>query len=211
MNEESAVPANSAEATRDQQNRLARFARSLAVISSVMLIASLGNSLVAGPDAAPVSAPSRVVHLLATGLAWVTWALLRSPTTRTLRVLHAFDAALTTVLCTCWALLGIGISLREPIEFSVILATTYTLIARSVLVPSSFQRTLAINVASVLPTLAFFYIRKMSFVPHAPPAEVRTFLMFATLWCLVATITAALQSRLLFGLRRRIREAMRLG
>jgi serine/threonine-protein kinase len=63
----------------------------------------------------------------------------------------------------------------------------------------------------VIPTLVFLFTRKMSFVPGAPASQVRTFLMFASLWCLVAVATAALQSRLLYGLRWRIREAMRLG
>ena len=210
MNEDSAVPANSAEVTRDLQDRFSRFARNLAVISGVMLLASLTNAQLVGPDAAPISAPSRLVHVGATVLALVTWLVLRGKA-QSLRVIHTLDAALTFVLCACWALLGIGIAPNEPIEFSVILATTYTLIARSVLVPSTFLRTLVINTASIAPTIAFFFIRKMSFVPNAPASQVQTFLMFATVWCMVAVFAAALQSSLLFGLRRRIREATRLG
>ena len=48
-------------------------------------------------------------------------------------------------------------------------------------------------------------------MPHAPDSQVGVFLMFGPLWCGVAVVTAALQSRLLYGLRQRIREATQLG
>ena len=210
MNEPSAIPQNSAEATRDLQDRLGRFARTTFAISGVMLVASVANTLFAGTDAAPISRPSRILHVFATALTFVVWRLARGRALG-IKTIQVFDAALTPVLCTCWALLGVGISPKEPIEFSIILATTYTLIARSVIVPSSFERTLAISAVSVLPTIVFFWVRRMSFVPDAPAAQVQTFLMFATLWCLVGVFVASLQSRQLYGLRRRIREASKLG
>jgi serine/threonine protein kinase len=210
MSEQSAVPANTAEATRDLQNRLGRFARSLGVISGVMLLASLLGSHVLKVDHAQISVPSRIVHVSAVVLAFGAWLLLRG---RTLEIstIHVLDGALLLTLCSCWALVGLGIAPSEPIEFSVTLATTYTLIARSVIVPSTFWRTFALGSVSIIPALYFIHTRKMSFVPHAPVSQVRTFLMFATLWCLVAVATSALQSRLLYGLRQRIREATKLG
>ncbi|HEY3494856.1 MAG TPA: serine/threonine-protein kinase [Polyangiaceae bacterium] len=210
MSRTSAIPQNSAEATRDLQDRLGRFARTTCVISLVMLVAYVVNAHLEGPGGAPISAPSRVLHLLATVLLIGVWRLTRGKNLA-LRTIEALDAALTIVLCTLWAGFGIGVSPQEPIEFSVILATTYTLIARSVVVPSSFARTLVISSVSVLPTLYFFVTRGMGFVHGAPAAQIRTFLMFAALWCGVAVVTAALQSRLLFGLRARIREASQLG
>jgi eukaryotic-like serine/threonine-protein kinase len=208
--EVSAVPANTAEAVRDLQDRLGRFARTVCVISGVMLAASVANGLTADSGAAPISEVSRLVHVLATALAFVVWRLARGKVL-SVTTIHVLDAVLTPTLCTCWALLGIGISPQEPIEFSVILATSYTLIARSVVIPSTFIRTLAISTVSIAPTILFFVARRMSFVAGAPAAQVRTFLLFAMLWCVVAVLTAALQSRLLYGLRRRIREAGRLG
>ena len=210
MSEPSAVPANTAEATRDLQERVGRYARSLGVVSGVMLVASVGGSLLTGPGATPVSVPSRVVHCLATALAFGVWGWSRGKE-RSLGTIHVFDAVTTVSLCTAWALLGLGIPVTEPIEFSMILAMTYTLIARSVMVPSTFGRTLALGLISVVPTLYLLYSRGMGFVPHAPASQVGVFLMFGTLWCGVAVVTAALQSRLLYGLRQRIREATQLG
>jgi hypothetical protein len=55
----------------------------------------------------------------------------------------------------------------------VILATTYTLIARSVMVPSSFGRTLSISALAVLPPAYFFLRRGMPFVSGASPGRVQ--------------------------------------
>jgi lipid-A-disaccharide synthase-like uncharacterized protein len=189
MSEQSAVPANTAEATRDLQNRLGRFARSLGVISGLMLVASLLGSHVLKVDHAPISVPSRIVHVCAVSLAFGAWLLLRGRTLA-LSTIHALDAALVITLCSCWALVGLGIAPTEPIEFSVTLATTYTLIARSVIVPSTFWRTFVLGTVSIVPALYFIYTRQMSFVAHAPASQVRTFLMFATLWCLVVLAVA---------------------
>src|SRR5688500_13347514 len=137
MSEQSAVPANTAEATRDLQHRLGRFARSLGVISGLMLLASLLGSHVLKVDHAPISIPSRIVHVGAVTLAFGVWLSLRGRTL-SMATIHVLDAALVFTLCSCWALVGLGIAPSEPIEFSITLATTYTLIARSVIVPSTF-------------------------------------------------------------------------
>ena len=99
MSEHSAVPANSAETTRDLQNRLGRFARTLAVISGLMLVASLLSSLLVGPGGSPISVPSRSVHVFAVALALSVWGLMRGKDL-TLRALHALDAALVVTVCT---------------------------------------------------------------------------------------------------------------
>jgi serine/threonine-protein kinase len=91
------------------------------------------------------------------------------------------------------------------------LATTYTLLLRSVMVPSTFARTLWINTVAVIPLLMFFIARGAPFSPDASLEERRVFLLFSGLWAGVAVLTAAMLSRLLFGLRERIREIRKLG
>ena len=66
MSDYGAVPANTAEGTRELQDRLGRFARSLGVISGVMLVASVTNAFLSSADEAPISISSRVVHVAAT-------------------------------------------------------------------------------------------------------------------------------------------------
>src|SRR5215207_10761090 len=100
MSEQSAVPANTAEATRDLQNRLGRFARSLGVISGLMLIASLTGSHLLKIDHAPISVPSRIVHVSAVVLAFAAWLLLRARTLA-LSTIHVLDGVLVFTLCSC--------------------------------------------------------------------------------------------------------------
>ena len=207
---QSRATADSEGATRDLQDRVARFARVTFVISGVMLVASVVTDLASGADWGGVSRAGRTVHVGAQVLLLVAWRLCRGRPLG-VRTIEAFDAALTIVLCTTWALLGLSVPDSEPIESTILLATTYTIIMRSVLVPSAFARTLWISIVAMLPTVAFFAKREMAFIPGASPERVRTFLIFSFLWCLVAVFVAALNSRQLYGLRQRIREVGRLG
>jgi hypothetical protein len=206
----SRIPADSAEATRDLQDRLVRFAGTTFVISGVMLVASVVTDLVTGIGWAGLSHASRTFHVAAQALLGLVWLLCRGKSLR-VPVIEALDAALTIVLCTTWAALGFAVPESEPIQSTILLASTYTVIMRSVVVPSAFSRTLWISGVSMLPTAAFFAKREMAFIPGAAPERVRTFLVFSLLWCAVAVFVAAMNSRQLFGLRQRIREVGRLG
>jgi serine/threonine-protein kinase len=206
----SRVPADSIEETRDLQDRLARFALTTFATSGVMLLASLISDFTQHLGWGGISRPSRVVHISAQLLVFGTWWLCRGKPRRQ-ATLRALDAALSPILCVCWAALGLGAPGSEPIEPTVVLATTYTLIARSVIVPSSFARTLWISFVSVLPTVAFLFVRDVPFMVGSAREGAFRFLIFASLWCFVAVFTAALNSRQLYGLRRHIREVTKLG
>ena len=202
------VPADSAEATRHLQDRIGRFARIIFVIAGGMLVASVGIEIGLGRSTASASltAPNRIVHLVAASLLFAVWRRCRGTPMRA-RVLHAIDATLTIALCAHWAMLGIGVPEASAIEPSIVLALTHTVIGRSVVVPSSFGRTLWISTVSTIPVIGFLVIRAMTVLPSASP----TFVVFASLWCLVAAIVAAVSSRQIFGLREQVREAEKLG
>ncbi len=206
------VPGDTAEATRDLQERIGRFARAIFVIAAAILIASVALELALenGTVTASLTAPSRIVHVFAAFLLFAVWRRCRGKPMG-LRVLEAVDAALTFALCTHWAMLGIGVPRTSAVEFSVVLALTHTVIGRSVLVPSSFRRTLWISTVSTIPVIVFLVVRGMPFIPNASPALVHAFVAFASVWCLVAVISAAVNSRQIFGLREQVREAEKLG
>jgi serine/threonine-protein kinase len=206
----SQVPANTAEATRDLQDRLARFARWAFIVSSAILLASISADVAAGAGGRGIEPFSRVVQVVTEAVVFVAWRVCRGKPFG-LGALGILDAALTIGLCFGWALFGLGYPAVEPIELTIMLATTYTLIGRSVLVPSSFARSFWISAAAVVPTVFFFARRGMPFVPQASAATVRAFIIVSTLWCVVAVCTAAYNSRQLYGLRERIREVGKLG
>jgi serine/threonine-protein kinase len=206
----SRIPEDSVEETRDLQDRIGRFARMTFVIAGVMLLAGVGGDIINGRAHGGVSNIGRVVHLVAQVLLLMVWRLCRGRA-RSVSLLQMLDAALTIALCTGWALLGVRAPTTEAIEFSILLASTYTLIARSVMVPSTFLRTLVVSALSIGPTIAFFVARDAPFLADEGAETHERFLLFSVLWCLVAVFTAALNSRQLYGLRQRIREVHRLG
>jgi eukaryotic-like serine/threonine-protein kinase len=208
----SRLPADSAEATRYLQDSLAGFARVIFVLASAMLVASLtlaGLGVFGITMRQHLSNASQVVHVTAEVVLLAVWWRCRGSTLGR-STLVAIDATLTIFLGTSWALLGLGVPRSEPVEISILLAITHTLVARSVFVPSSFRQTLWIGAVTVLPTIAVFAHRGMGF-SVASPGHVRTFLVFSTLWCAAAVVTSALNSRKIFGLRARIREVGKLG
>ncbi|MBK6693663.1 MAG: serine/threonine protein kinase [Myxococcales bacterium] len=192
---------------------MASFARVVFVISGVMFGMSLLLEATTSHHRSferNFTEPSRLVHIGAMALAFATWRVGRL-STAALPTLEALDAATTIVLCLCWAMLGVTLPRTEAVEFSMILATTYTVVARSVVVPSTFRRTLWISGAAVTPTAIVMGARGMGFAPTASERQVRTFMLFAVLWCGVAVITAALNSRQIYGLRAKISEIGKLG
>jgi serine/threonine-protein kinase len=206
----SSVPVDTADAIRDLQDRVGRNARVMCVISIAMLVASAVNAMLVKSDAFPLWNASRAVHVGATLFGCAVWLVARGRTLP-LVVIQALDVGFTWVVCSLWPLLGWFAVPTSPVEFSVILATTYSLIARSVVVPSTFLRTFVISAVAVIPTLVLFRVREMSFAGALGPGQLKSFLFFSTLWCLIAVLVASMQSRLLYGLREKIREASKLG
>jgi serine/threonine-protein kinase len=93
----------------------------------------------------------------------------------------------------------------------MILALTHTLISRSVLVPSTFRRTLWISAVCAAPVAAVIVLRGPTLLPEASPERVRTFVVFSTLWCAAAVAAAALNSKTIYGLRKKLHEVGKLG
>jgi len=212
MSESGSAPLDSAEIRSDLQDRLARFTRDTFFISGGMLLLSIGIDVSNGYGSLAtlfVQAP-RVAHVICTLALLAGWRTCRG-NSASMRRLEAMDAMLTILLCVGWAMLGVGMAPANPIEFGIILAFTHTLIGRSVMVPSSYQRTLWISACSALPVLSVLIYRQMAFIPGASASLVRSFLLFSSIWCLVAVVVATLNSRQIFGLRRQIREIGKLG
>jgi hypothetical protein len=208
----SRVPADSAEATRHLQDSIAGFARVIFVLASVMLVASLilaGLGLLRVTMRQHLSSPTQGVLMTAEVVLLAVWWRCRGSTLR-VSTLVAIDGTLTIFLCTSWGLLALGMPRTEPVEISVLLAITHTLVARSVVVPSSFRQTLWIGAVGVLPAIAVVAHRGMGFaIPR--PGGLQVFTAYSTLWCGVAVFISALNSRKIFGLRARIREVGKLG
>lgn len=203
-------PDGSGEQGLELQERIARYASITFAISGVMLLVSFTFHVIAGRDLLD-RAVRQLEHITAVVLALAVAVLCSRRRRISPPLLGVLDVALTLALCTAWGLMGWGTPARDPAEFTVILATTYTLIVRAVIVPSSFWKTFIVSALAVLPAAVFIVVRGAPFSANASVEERQMFVVFSLLWCVVAVVMASVLSRTLFGLRERIREIRRLG
>jgi eukaryotic-like serine/threonine-protein kinase len=95
------------------------------------------------------------------------------------------------------------------LTFEVLTALVFLLAVRALIVPSSWRRTAAMGVLTCAPIVASvaYYGRALT-----PPAIMPgTLLGIYVNWCLVAVAFSAAASRVLYGLRRQVRDAQRMG
>lgn len=211
MSAYSPVPANTGEAARDLQDRVARFAGAVFFMALVMGLASIAtHATTGGPASENGGVAHQLLHAAALAPAIAVWLRCRGKLMST-TVVQTIDAGLTVAACVLYALLGMSAPGSLSVAFSVPLAMSYTLLGRSILVPSSFRRTLLVSAAGSAPTIFYFKTQSVSAAFNQSPSNGRVFVLFGTLWCAFAVFAAAVNSRQLYGLRARIREIGKLG
>lgn len=207
----SPVPLDTLEAARDLQDRLGRFALALFVIAVVMAVASIGSHVATDGQASESGGiVHELVHVAALGPALAVWLRCRGKS-MSVAALEMLDAGLTISICLLFALLGLSARSSLSVAFSVVLALTYTLVGRSILVVSSLRRTLWISTVAMIPAVIYFGTQGVSAAFGHSAASSQIFVTFGTLWCVFAVLTAAVNSRQLYGLRAQIREIRKLG
>jgi uncharacterized protein YhhL (DUF1145 family) len=93
-------------------------------------------------------------------------------------------------------------------SFVTLLVTTNLLALRAALVPSTRARTVRLGVLASIPAML------VAVVPHFIPGMEQggaTMIGFASAWCMVGVTISASISGVIFGLRRQVRQAERLG
>jgi serine/threonine-protein kinase len=176
---------------------LGRIALAVVAPDVVFGAPSLGKLLLAFGDAGP-----QALYLGA----WLYVRRGRRPPA----VLRVLDAFMPVATCTIAVLpLARGGALAGAAFASLLIIVT-VLMARAVIVPSSPRKTLRVGIASAVPLLVL--TRDLE-IP-VPLLETRTlvpFLVPGLLWAVAAVALSTLTSTILFGLRRRVREAQQLG
>lgn len=211
MSAYSPVPADTGEAARYLQDRVARLGAAVFLMALAMGVASIATHVAtAGAGTENGGLAHEILHLASLTPALAVWLRCRGKLMRT-SVVETIDAGLTIAACILYALLGMSASSSLSVAFSVPLAMSYTLLGRSIIVPSSYLRTLLISAAGAAPTIVYFRTQGVSATFGQSPESGRVFVLFGTLWCAFAIFAAAANSRQLYGLRARIREIGKLG
>jgi hypothetical protein len=189
------------------QERLGFFAKIAFVLSSGFFLFSL-LIVLTRPEALPwLSSGQGVFHLAANGVLLATW-LSCARGSRPFGPLRALEAATVVLYC---ALMSVSIAAGTPEPagtYTSVLAFTSIVIGRAVLLPSTPGRTLALSGAAALPLLAASWVVERQVVG---PVSVVVRVFWILLWCVDATALAAVASHVIYGLRQRVKEAMRLG
>jgi serine/threonine-protein kinase len=151
---------------------------------------------------------SNALHL---GVAVVLW--ISALALRRLAIVDRFSGVADAVV-TLSQLAGIAVILTQsPARYlphlEILLGLTNILAIRAALVPSSATRTAILGgVGAVAVLVATWLIHSRSPGAAQPLPMV---MAGAAIWCNVTLITSTLVSRVIFGLRREVREAKRLG
>ena len=132
-------------------------------------------------------------------------------------VLKAADVAATMLICLCMAIMSALLASPDsPARanpnhalFIGLMASSFSLTARAVAVPSTPWRTVWIGAAAMIPTMVVAF---RMFGMHTSLTMQRTALYFDVInWAIAAVAMAAVASRVIFGLRAEVSKVKRLG
>lgn len=196
------------------QQRLALFGRIIALLSLgfylLLNLIRLAHPRFSISDIFTSSA--NYWHLAGAAVAGAVWIGARRRG-RKLRVLALIDAAAMVAMVAAYSL---TVVVRTPLVSSradLILLLAFMLLhmARAVVVPSRPRHTALIALVSTpFPVLVGFYEGYSSPHPADVPAAWMT-MAYDAVWCVAIAITATLASHVIYGLRREVTEARRLG
>jgi hypothetical protein len=139
------------------------------------------------------------------------WLYLRGRL-RPVLVLHVFESTGTVLASAFLASLAhlIPSDLPVPVEVGLLMVMILVLVIRAAVVPSSPVRTLVVGLLATLALSAAFYVRGAGVDADVDPIKHYVW-MAAAAWGAVFTIATVIVSRVIYGLQKRVREAMQLG
>ena len=166
--------------------------------------------------------PSFFYHLLAVTAGLAAWLACRT-VARSVRVVHTAEALALVGTSVAYQLMGWHLPLAARPEMIVLLAITYSFMAWAAYVPSSPRRTLLLSLSVGVPLVVGTYVvylgvdetlLRAATLGETPPTAARAASMLAAsiaVWWSLTTILATATSSVIYGLRRDVREARKLG
>lgn len=166
--------------------------------------------------------PSMLYHFLGALSLLSIWFLCRGRE-RSVRFIRMTEIVGTFLACAFYALMGFYIPLLNQPQFIVLLALSFGMFARAIFVPSSTRRTLLVTGLSGLPLLAMTYYLYFNFdvqpwldiapwlADTSPSSNALGVTLWTGAWWLCATVICGAASRVIYGLRRQVRDVKKLG
>ena len=163
-----------------------------------------------------------IFHFLAGLSLFMVWLVCRRGQ-RSARTIRAVEAIGLVGASVGYSVMGAALPAIARPDFIVLVATTYGLVARSIYVPSSARRTLALSIAVAIPPLIMTYFmvdaaelsKWKALVPEFADldhtAVAVSSVLFNGAWWVCTTVLCTAASQVIYGLRREVRNVRRLG
>jgi hypothetical protein len=202
------------------QLRCAAFGRLLALVFSMFFVWRVGSTLAGNDRLSLTYLPWQAISLLSFALLW--WVCRGAP--RSIRFVRVSELLALCGAETGAVLMALKIPYTARPDAVLLLCLTYTLITRSIMVPSSPRRTFWYGALCGVPFLiSVFFVHRLKHDPsiyalHADPGLKASAVLTAwrwtsvgALWWVAALVIATAASRVIYGLRQEVRDARRLG
>ena len=215
---ETEIPRTDSEAVRFLQFRVARFATTSGLAGLLLAAIWICAAFLFDHSIRNLSWPGYALHVCGCLVFLAVAAACQKPSPA-LSYIHKLESSGLFLACTCFISTGAFLRPDSRPEEIVPYVLFFAVIARSIYVPSRGGRTLALSAAIALIHLLFsaaFYPKKHfswsgSGLPLSPTAEVVLGAISLTVGWLFAIFLATAASEVIYGLRKEIGEARRLG
>jgi eukaryotic-like serine/threonine-protein kinase len=202
------VPISPNEELRFMQGRLALYGKTLFGLSLAFLIVKGGLDLVRGDSR--ISVAGRVAHATATLIALLSWRVCAGRRSFSQKFLLGVDVGATLGVSACFVVMAHAF-LQPWGVYLGLLALSYAIIGRSVIVPSAPGQSFALALASFAGmSVSVAMMPPPPYVPLELGMQVRT-LVDALLWSAAGTALATVTSQVIYGLQEKAIEARQLG
>jgi hypothetical protein len=191
------------------QTRIAFFARlGAAFVLATYIALVVAQRLDAGREGTVWLGTYGVLHAATAIVLAAVWLACRGRPL-SLVALRALDMLGSLAACTTASLALASPDASPDHKFRMLLGVSNALIARAAAIPSPARWTFGVSAAAVLPSIVLTYAF------HALRGDRATVIaretVTAALWCVLAVTIATLVSKVIYGLRRKVQEAQRLG
>ncbi len=202
----------SSDAGRFLAERVGTYARIIGSLFGGLYVVGIVVALLVAPQLVWVvhKHPAKIANLLVAVLGLSIWAVMRRPKLPE-GVILAGDALLPLGVNVLTGFALISVSKTYGMQVVPIMVSVLVLMCRAALVPSPPRRTALIGLVAGVPLMAAEYVsaRNLQYLPTIfTPFMVA---IGASAWSVVVAIATALVSREIYGLRREIARARRLG
>jgi serine/threonine-protein kinase len=191
------------------QKRIAFFARlGAAFVLATYFALVLAQRLEMGGTGSPWLGTYGALHVATAAVLTAIWLACRG-TPLSSEALGALDMLGSLAACATGSLALAFPDATPDHKFGMLLGVSNALIARAATIPSPAQWTFSVSAAAVLPSIFLTYV--FHALRGDPSSVAARETATTALWCVVAVSIATLVSKVIYGLRRKVHEAQRLG